>query len=458
MRLRCAVRCVCLLMLLACSVARAQTTAAPRATEANSSKILLVLPFENAGADSRVAWLGEGLAELSIERMALAGVVTYPRAEYLAAMEKLGLPPAARFTRATMLKIAKQINADYVMFGRYSADGGRLNMTANVLRVEKPALSPAYRESGSLQELMDIHARLAWQALRFIDPQFPMSQRVYLMRGPKVRLDAFEAHVRGLLAAEPSARITLFREAARVEPDWGEPVYALGREYFAKQDCASALIWFSRILPTNPRAPEAEFYAGLCHLRGKDAPRAETTFATLLQRLTAGPAGGEPRDSGMQDVLNNLAIAESRQGKWREAAAHWQRAQQLEPGNAGYWFNYAIGALRANDAAATVRGLREALRLNADDAQARALLIAMLERSGRATEAASEREACEAADGCEPTPAIRAIWKAPQAPASPDALLRFERVSESPEFFVRQREGMTPAPAPRSGSSLGGRQ
>jgi tetratricopeptide (TPR) repeat protein len=160
----------------------------------------------------------------------------------------------------------------------------------------------------------------------------------------------------------------------------------------------------------------------------------------------------------MQDVLNNLAVAESRQGKWREAAVHWQRAQQLEPGHAGYWFNFAIGALRAGEWNSAVRGLRESVRLNAEDSEARALLIAVLRRSGRATEADSEREACAAGEDCQPTAAVRAIWKTPQAPASPEALARLDRLSVSPEFFVRQRESL-PAPAaaaPRS--STGGRQ
>jgi tetratricopeptide (TPR) repeat protein len=416
---------------------------------------VLILPFENAGADPRLAWLGEGLAELGIERMSLAGVVTYPRADWLAAMEKLGLPPSSRFSRATMLKIARQVNAGFVMYGGYSIEDAGLTVTANVLGVSPPSLSPAFRETGALQELMEIHARLAWQALRFVDRDFPLSQRAYAQRLPRLRLDAFESHVRGLLASEPAQRIRFFREAARLEPDWAEPMFALGREYFAAQNCGSALIWFSKIVPAHPRGPEAEFYAGLCHLRGNDPQRAEAAFAALLQRAAAAPAGAEPRDAGMQDVLNNLAVAESRQGKWREASVHWQRAQRLEPSHAGYWFNFAVGALRAGEMNSAARGLREAVRLNAEDSEARALLIVVLERAGRATEAASEREACEGE--CDPTPAIRAIWKAPKAPVSLEALARLDRLSDNPEFSVRQREDgpSTAVTAPRS---TGGRQ
>ncbi len=449
----------CLFVLLACNSARAQSTAATPPAAGARSRVVLILPFENAGSDARLAWIGEGLAELATEQMSFGGVPTYPRSEWQAAMEKLGLPPSSNLTRATMLKIAQQVDAGFVVFGRYTAEAARLSVTAHVLRVSPPGLSEPITESGALQELMEIHARLAWHALRFIEPALPLSQRAYAQRLPRRRLDAFESHVRGLLASEPAQRIRLFREAARIEPDWVEPHFALGREFFAAQNCPAALIWFSKIVPAHARGPEAAFYAGLCHLRGNDPARAEAAFAGLLPRAAVIAADREPRDAGMQDVLNNLAVAESRQGKWREAAAHWQRAQQLEPGHAGYWFNYALGALRAGENNSAVRGLREALRLNAEDGVARALLIAVLERSGRGTEAAAEREACEQAPegtGCEPVPGVRAIWKGSPTAKSQialDAVARLDRLSESPEFSVRQRE----VPSASASRSNGGR-
>ncbi len=73
-------------------------------------------------------WLGEGLSELAIERLDGHGLTVFTREERLDALEKLGLPAYAHFSRATMLKIAAEIDADYVIFGEYSADGSHLQL------------------------------------------------------------------------------------------------------------------------------------------------------------------------------------------------------------------------------------------------------------------------------------------------------------------------------------------
>ena len=110
-------------------------------------------------------WLGEGLSELAIERLDGHGLTVFTREERLDALEKLGLPAYAHFSRATMLKIAAEIDADYVIFGEFSADGGRLQLGARILRVSPPKLSNAIAESGALDALPQIGAQVAWQAL-----------------------------------------------------------------------------------------------------------------------------------------------------------------------------------------------------------------------------------------------------------------------------------------------------
>ena len=63
--------------LVAAAVSRPQPAARPAqapAPAANSQKIYVVLPFENAGAPGKLDWLSEGLEELTIERLTAAGV------------------------------------------------------------------------------------------------------------------------------------------------------------------------------------------------------------------------------------------------------------------------------------------------------------------------------------------------------------------------------------------------
>src|SRR6266436_4032003 len=66
--------------------------------------IYLVFPFENAGVGPRLEWLGEGLEELTIQRLSAAGEQVYSHAGRLVELERYGLPHTSKFRRATMLR------------------------------------------------------------------------------------------------------------------------------------------------------------------------------------------------------------------------------------------------------------------------------------------------------------------------------------------------------------------
>ncbi len=410
-----------------------QAAPAPAESSARRIETLLIFPFENYSRTAELDWLSEGLAELSVERLAGQGPIVFSRDERLAALERLGLPASTRFSRATMLKIAEEIDADYVVFGGYNSDGKSLTTTARVLRVDPPALTPALEESGTLEELMGLHGRLVWRLLCNLEPapnrgeicgREGLRQTEFLEKLPRRRLDAFESYVRGLLSLEHNRdeqKLRLFREAAQLEPTWDDPAFALGHAYFVRRDCEAALSWLSRVPPAHERGPEASFEAGVCHLLRDDPARAEAAFAGLLERRRARPepsAAPEANSEELPEALNNLAVARARLGKTHEAIVELQRVTRLDPEEADYWFNLGLVELRANDPAAALAPLREVLGRQTENAEARALLIAALERSGQKAEAAAEREAMNRSN--QP----RAAWSAP----TPAALARLDRI------------------------------
>src|ERR1700730_13035166 len=106
-------------LLLICAVvtpaamARRALQGQPAATTSDvsgaaSPVTLLVFPFENDGRVASLDWLGEGLAELTTERLQNHGVNLLARQDRLAALEKIGLPDSARFSHATLVKIATE--------------------------------------------------------------------------------------------------------------------------------------------------------------------------------------------------------------------------------------------------------------------------------------------------------------------------------------------------------------
>src|SRR5271156_2782516 len=186
------------------------------------SGIYLVFPFENVGASAKLDWIGEGLEELTIQRLSMAGQQVDSHAGRLSEMDRSGLPPSGKLSRATMLHIAQELDADYVVFGNYSSDGRNLTVSARLLRVSPVALLPVVEESDSLSSFMDMHARLTWKILKSSDHNYPLSLAAFsaLQRPPS--LAAFEQYIRGLLANDDETKLRDLKEAARLEPDWPE--------------------------------------------------------------------------------------------------------------------------------------------------------------------------------------------------------------------------------------------
>lgn len=361
------------------------------------------MPFENASGSTRLDWLGEGLEELTIQRLSAAGEQVFSHAGRAADLERYGLPRTSKFSRATMVRIAEDLDADFVVFGRYSASGNSLTIEMRTLSVDPMALHPAVRETGALDSLMELHTKVLWRMLAGNERHYRLSVEEFKKRQRPLRLDAFEQYIRGLLATEDETKLRQLHEAARLEPDWPDPDFALGEAYYSRRDYNAALAWFFKVPRTHDRAVEALFFSGVCRLQLNQADRAEEVFSSLLEILkkSAGP-GAE-----MPEILNNLAIARGRLGKMAAAQADLRHAAELAPGEDDYPFNLGLLAVQVNDAAAAADYFREASEREPDSAEDRALLILSLEKAGKQPEADQEREAAKEAFGPNGLPAIQ---------------------------------------------------
>ena len=366
-------------------------------------KIYVVLPFENAGAPAKLDWLSEGLEELTIERLNAAGEQVYSRAGRASELERYGLPSSSTFSRATMLRVAEDLDADYVIYGKYAAKGTALTLEMRILSMNPLALRPPVQESGTVESLMELHTRLLWRTLSSRDGHYPLSLADFTKRQRPLRLDAFEQYARGLQATDVEAKLRQLHEAARIEPDWLAPIFSLGEAYFAKKDYNAALAWFFKVPKTYDRYAEALFFSGVCRLQLNQVDHAEEIFHTLQETLKSAGANG----ADSPEILNDLAIAQARQGKVAAAQASLRRAAELAPGEDDYSFNLGLLALQGDDAAAAANFFRQAAEREPDSAQDRALLILSLDRAEKTGEADQEREAAKEAFGPNGLPAIQ---------------------------------------------------
>ena len=429
--------------------------ASPSRFPSNHSRsgTILVFPFEN---DSRIAsldWLGEGLSELTVERLLDRGVSVLSRQERLATFERMGLPDTTRLSHASVVKIAGEADADVVVFGQFVSDGKTVTLEARVMHVSPPSLSPPMTQTSDMQGLLRAHARLSWQILCSIDPRNCLQEGAnrdessFSEPPPSLRLDALENFVRGLTGPDDEARPRLLREAARLEPAWDRPPFELGQIYFGKRDCESALPWLSRVPPNRPDGAEASFDTGVCHLLRNDAARADAAFSGLIDRARSTDSRDQLPE--FPEVHDDLGVSRLRLGNWNEAAAEFERAATLNPDEPDYWVNLGIARLIGKQTAAAVTAFERARNLAPDDKDARALLISTLESLGRNLDAAAIR--AEAAESPGDTAQANVQATAQANTKDPAALAKLVRVSRKFDRALLRPTGEVPAARTSSG-------
>src|SRR5262245_31999461 len=104
--------CLAVCLTVCGSIWAAQTSTGRGTLGPAAQGIFLVFPFENDGATPRLDWLCEGLEELTIQRLSGAGQQVFTHAGRTSELDRYGLPPSARFSHATMLRIAADLDAD----------------------------------------------------------------------------------------------------------------------------------------------------------------------------------------------------------------------------------------------------------------------------------------------------------------------------------------------------------
>src|SRR5580658_6848605 len=175
------------------------------------AETVLVLPFFNQSNSTNVDWIGESIAENLRESLTAEGVLALDREDRLEAFRRLSLRSNAVLTRASIIKAGEALDAAEVIFGQYElaaasagtgdAARGTLRITARILDLKRLQQGPEFSEAGELDDLAALEARLSWRALESLAPKTAPGEEDFLRARPRVRLDALESYIRGLLAA-----------------------------------------------------------------------------------------------------------------------------------------------------------------------------------------------------------------------------------------------------------------
>jgi tetratricopeptide (TPR) repeat protein len=338
---------------------------------------ILVMPFENPSGNGRIFWLREGAAVLLSEDLRAAGANAIGRDDRVRAFERLGVPPGASLSDATVIKVAELLGATAVVVGTLGLEGDQLAVTARSIRIDAGRVQATATEQAALGDLPRTFDRLLARLFPAIRALPDHSEKSH------APMPAFENFIKGLLAETPAGRVKFLQTAIADWPDYAAARLALWQVYSQQGEHAKALAAAGQVTAKSPAFRRARFLSAWSQLQLKQY---DTAFVTLRSLADQEPSA---------TVFNNLGVTQLRKGGAGQGSAgsyYFYKAKELDPGDADYSFNLGYAYLLERDQMAAAHWLREAVRLNPADGDAHYLLGGALASTGSSTEGAREKE------------------------------------------------------------------
>ncbi len=338
---------------------------------------MVVIPFENTSPTPGLEWLGESFPETFHQQLNSPVLFVASRDERLRAYDRQGIPAGVHASRATLYRLAEQMDVDYAVLGSYKYDGARLTAMAQLLDMRAQRLSPAVTESAPLSGLGTLQSALAWDLLRMIRTDFSVPKDKYISSVAPVRLDALENYIRGMLATTAEEKVQHYREAVRLNPEYAQAWLELGKTYYAQRAYEPAIAALGQVqqssvvsgLVSGAVAREANFYLGLAAYAHGDFAKSESAFAFVAARLP------------LAEVYNNLGVVATRRGQ-KKAADYFEKAIQNDPSDPDYHFNLGVTLFQSGDRAGAARELHTTLDRRPNDSEAKMLLDSLTPAAG----------------------------------------------------------------------------
>jgi tetratricopeptide (TPR) repeat protein len=373
-----------LVAIFACGPAAFAQTA-----DSAGGRVVLVLPFDNHSGNTSLNWIGDSFPDTLNKRLTSAGFLTISHDDRQFAYDHLGLPADFRPTRATTIRIADQLDANYVVIGSYTvmpgAGGGgaksqalgRIMIQAKVLSMDALRLSGVIEDSAELTRLFDAENAIAWKVAGAMDPHFAVSEQTFLAAPGAVPLPAFEDYIRGINAPSGDERLKRLKNAVALVPNYPAALLELGKEQYAQRDFDGAATTLAKVPKTDRLALEANFYLGLAEFNSAKYAGAQAAFSFVASRLP------------LPEVVNNEAVAVSRQGK--DSVDLFRKASDADPSDEDYHYNLAVAMFRRGDTAGATREAEAALKLKPAD-NAAVELLAQLKKVPMGTKLKADAE------------------------------------------------------------------
>lgn len=397
------------------------------AQTSSSAEIVLVLPFENVSDHPEYNWIGESFADSLSALLNKPGLIVVTSEERAVAYQRLRLPLTVLPSRATAIKIARELKASMIVIGSYNVvvpppsasddkskapvDKPLANIAgeARVIRVNEGRMAGdifdgawaprVYDFSDQVTNLQKVHGELAYQILFQRDKALSFSRNQLIQEATKVPPQSFEAYMKGLLTdLRDPTRAIYFKNALRLYAKenggavYSQAAFELGRFYLSQAQLKEAIEYFTMLQKKEPHYGEAQFYAGLAYWKTGDVRNALSTLVPLADEKVM-PLVGVYNNAGAVSIeaARDEKKPEERTRLLVQGITLLSRATDSSPDDATVLFNYGYALFLNEKYAEAAEKLEKVIAANQKDGDAYFLLA-------KAQERANHPEAANAAD------------------------------------------------------------
>src|SRR5688572_9588484 len=393
------------------------TASAPTAlAQSGSTETVVVLPFENRSNHPEFNWIGESFADSLSTLLTKPGLVVITGDERAVAYQRLHLPLTVLPSRATAIKIARELRATIIVIGNF-------NVTVPAASPDKPETAKAlatiagearvvrinegrmagdifdgawaprvYDFGGTVTDLQKMNGELAYQILSQRDKALSFSRNQLIQEATRVPPQAFEAYMKGLLTAakDPTRAIYLKNAMKLFEKENGGAVYsqaafALGEFYLSQAQLKEAAEYLTMVQKKEPHYGEAQFYAGLAYWKlGEDKKALEILVPLADEKVM--PLVADYNNAGAVSIAaaKTEKKPEEKTRLLLQAITLLSRAADSSPDDATVVINYGYALFLSEKYPEAAEKLEKVIAADPRDGQAYFLLAKTQERAGRA--------------------------------------------------------------------------
>lgn len=389
---------------------------APRTLAQSATETVVVLPFENRSDHPEFNWIGESFADSLSSLLTKPGLIVITGDERAVAYQRLRLPLTVLPSRATAIKIARELKASVIVIGNFnvtvppvSADkpeAAKSQATiageARVVRINEGRMAGdvfdgawaprVYDFGGTVTDLQKMNGELAYQILSQRDKALSFSRNQLVQEATRVPPQAFEAYMKGLLTgAREATRANYLKNAIKLYAKenggavYSQAAFALGEFYLNQGQLKEAAEYLTMVQKKEPHYGEAQFYAGLALWKLGETKKALELLVPLADERVMPLVAVYNNAAG---VSIEAAKAEKKpEEKTRllgQAITLLSRAAESSPDDATVLFNYGYALFLSEKYAEAAEALEKVIVADPRDGQAYFLLAKAQERAGRA--------------------------------------------------------------------------